>query len=126
TPGTTGAAYESRAEDPSGLDAALLQLRGRANGPCAVVSSNAVVSLRIVAAAARLGWHLGRDIGLVGIDDTPCAPYVGPGITAVSQPTDELGRLAAQCLMQRLRGLQVAPRSILLPGTLHARGSTRR
>jgi len=126
TPGTTGACYESRAEDPSGLDAALLQLRQRAKGPCAVVSSNAVVSLRIVAAAARQGWRLGGDIGLVGIDDTPWAPYVGPGITAVSQPTDELGRLAAQCLMQRLQGLQAAPRSILLPGTLHARGSTQR
>ncbi|NYT44647.1 LacI family DNA-binding transcriptional regulator [Alcaligenaceae bacterium] len=123
-PETRGACYESRAEDPNGLDAALVQLREHASGRCAVVSGNAVVSLRIVAAVARLGWRLGKDIGLVGIDETPWAPYVGPGITTLSQPTDELGRLAAQCVLQRLAGLNTAPRRILLAGTLHARGST--
>lgn len=120
----SGDCFESLADDPGGLDRALLALRQRAGGPAAIVSANAVVSLRVVAAVARLGWCLGRDIGLVGIDDTPWTPYVGPGISAVSQPTDELGRLAAQCLMERLAGLNEAPRRIYLPGTLHARGST--
>jgi LacI family kdg operon repressor len=90
----------------------------------AVITSNAVVTLRVVAAIAQLGWRLGRDIGLVGIDDTEWAPYVGPGITTVAQPTGELGRMAARCLMQRLGGSQVSARKILLPGMLAPRGST--
>jgi LacI family kdg operon repressor len=77
-----------------------------------------------VAAIAQLGWRLGRDIGLVGIDDTEWAPYVGPGITTVAQPTGELGRMAARCVMQRLGGSQVPARKILLPGMLAPRGST--
>jgi LacI family kdg operon repressor len=90
----------------------------------AVITSNAVVTLRVVAAIAQLGWRLGRDIGLVGIDDTEWAPYVGPGITTVAQPTGELGRMAARCVMQRLGGSQVPARKILLPGMLAPRGST--
>ena len=73
---------------------------------------------------ARLGWQLGADIGLVGIDETEWAPYVGPGISTVSQPTGELGRRAAQCLIERLDGGAAAPRRILLPGTLNVRGSS--
>ncbi|HWK71311.1 LacI family DNA-binding transcriptional regulator [Pollutimonas sp. M17] len=120
----SGHSVESRAEAPELLDQALQSLRKGAQARPAVITSNAVVTLRVVEAVARLGWRLGRDVGLVGIDDTPWAPYVGPGITTVSQPTGELGRLAAQCLMQRLAGSTIAARKILLPGTLMSRGST--
>src|SRR5690606_40134747 len=112
------------ADARDGLRQAFKCLRDAASGPPAVVTANAVVALRVIQAIALLGWRLGKDIGLVGIDDTPWAPYVGPGISTVSQPTGELGRLAAQCLMQRLAGSVVAARKILLPGTLVARGST--
>jgi len=107
------------------LVAALRDARRRAGGAFAVISSNAVVTLRVVAAVAQLGWKLGRDVGLVGIDETEWAPYVGPGISTVSQPTHELGRLATQCLIERLNGLDAPARMILLPGTLVPRGSSR-
>lgn len=94
-------------------------------GVPAVIGGNAVVTLRIVEAVEQLGWRLGTDIGLLTIDDTPWAPYIGPGISAVSQPTDELGRLAAYCLLQRLQGMDEPAREMLLHGTLIARGSTR-
>ncbi|MCC2596511.1 LacI family DNA-binding transcriptional regulator [Pusillimonas sp. MFBS29] len=94
-------------------------------GVPAVIAGNAVVTLRIVQAVEQLGWRLGTDIGLLSIDDTPWAPYIGPGVSAVSQPTDELGRLAAYCLLQRLQGMNEPAREMLLHGTLVARGSTR-
>ena len=112
--------------DEVGLDQALCALRKRAKaGRAAVIASNAVVTLRIVAAAARLDWQLGVDLGLIGIDETEWAPYVGPGISTVSQPTAELGRKAAECLLDRLRGSDAAVRKILLPGVLNVRGSSR-
>ncbi|HEU0231091.1 MAG TPA: LacI family DNA-binding transcriptional regulator [Burkholderiaceae bacterium] len=112
-------------EDDNRLVEALRALRGRAGtGIPAVISSNAVVTLRVVAAVASLGWTLGRDIGLVGIDETEWAPYVGPGISTVSQPTGELGRLATHCLLERLEGLETPARTILLPGSLVVRGSS--
>lgn len=122
-----GLCFESADEEGAALDAALRALRTRARKAGrlpAVISGNAVVTLRVVASMARLGWRLGVDIGLVGIDETEWAPYVGPGISTLSQPTGELGRKAAQCLIERLDGGDMAPRRILLPGTLNARGSS--
>ena len=123
--GVRGKWMETRPDDHAGLVDALRALRRQARRPPALIAGNAVVTMRIVAAAAELGWQLGRDIGLVGIDDTLWAPYVGPGISAVAQPTDALGALAAQCLIERMEGLDAPARAIRLPGTLVARGSTR-
>ncbi|MCX7276186.1 MAG: LacI family DNA-binding transcriptional regulator [Burkholderiales bacterium] len=122
-----GSTFEAQPGDDAALDAALRALRRDAGAkPCAVLAANAVIALRVVAAVARLGWTLGRDIGLLGFDDPEWAPLVGPGLSAISQPTDDIGRFAINCLLERLRGITLPPRQILLPGTLNVRGSTRR
>ena len=125
-PNLRGRTFESLADDHEGaLENALRSLRQRAGRRLAgVVSSNAVVTLRVVAALARLGWRLGPDIGLVGFDDTEWSPYIGPGLTTIAQPTNELGRIAARCLIERLQGLDLPPRQILLSGRLMPRGSS--
>ena len=120
-----GNTFESTEGDSDGLDQALRSLRQRAQGRLpGVISSNAVVTLRVVAAMARLGWRFGAELGLVGFDDTEWSPYIGPGLTTIAQPTDELGRLAAGCLIERLKGLDLPPRQILLSGRLLPRGSS--
>jgi len=126
-PKATCHTYESTELDHDGLDQALRELRQRAGKqPPAVLSGNAVITLRLAGAIARLGWRLGVDIGLVGFDDTDWAPFVGPGLTTIAQPTDDLGRQAVECLLARLQGATQLPRSILLPGSLRMRGSSQR
>lgn len=120
-----GSSFECHEGGSDGLDKALVSLRQRAQGRRpAVITSNAVVTLRVVAAMARLGWRLGADMGLLGFDDTEWAPFVGPGLSTIAQPTDELGRLAAGCLIERIKGLNLPPRQILLSGRLVVRGSS--
>ena len=122
-PGVRGACFESTAEDSAGLAAELGRLRARGGRP-AVLASNAVITLRVADCVARLGWRFGEDLGFVGVDETEWAPLVGPGLSTIAQPTDALGRLATACLLERLQGLDVPPRQILLPGTLVARRSS--
>lgn len=123
--GLQGSTFESTEQAPEAMDNALRGLRQRAGQRLAgVVSSNAVVTLRVVAAMARLGWRFGTDVGLVGFDDTEWSPYIGPGLSTIAQPTDELGRIAAGCLIERLKGLELPPRQILLSGRLVPRGSS--
>lgn len=90
----------------------------------AVLAGNGVTSLRVATAIHALGWVPGREIGVIGIDETDWAALLGPGLTTVAQPTDALGQAAATCLIERIHGLQSPARTIELPGTLMVRGST--
>ena len=135
-----GQVFESLGNDPdneAALDAELRALRRRAGrgagakgeaggGGAAVIAGNAVVTLRVAQAMARLGWHFGSELGFVGFDDPDWASLIGPGLSTVSQPTDAIGRTAAECLIERLQGLDAAPRQLLLKGELRVRGSSLR
>jgi len=122
-PQVRGRTFESAADDAARQEARLRELRAGGRRP-AVLASNAVITLRVAAAVARLGWRFGEDLGFVGIDETEWASLVGPGLSTIAQPTDALGRLATGCLMERLRGLDLPPRQILLPGQLVVRRSS--
>lgn len=126
-PQLRGEVFESEEGDAAGLAAALRALHQRARRArrqAAVIAGNAVVTLRVAAAVAELGWQFGADIGFAGFDDPEWAPLIGPGLTTLAQPTDEIGRAAAHCLIERLRGLEGAARQLLLPGELVVRGSS--
>jgi LacI family kdg operon repressor len=127
-PRVSGEVFECAGEDSEGLDAALraLHKRARRGRRAAVLAGNAVVTLRVATAMARLGLRFGADVGFVGFDDPEWAPLIGPGLTAVAQPTDAIGRTAAACLIERLQGLEGPPRQLLLPGELVIRGSSSR
>ena len=117
---------EAAEDDDAALDQALRDLMARGGQrPKAVLASNARTSLRVAAAAARLGWALGHEIGFVGIDETEWAPLIGPGLTTIEQPTEEIGRIAVSCLLERLQGEDPAPRQVLLTGRLKPRGSSK-
>lgn len=122
-PDLHGATFESSAEGAAALAQELRRLRAHGRHP-AVLASNAVITLRVADAVARLGWRFGEDLGFVGIDETEWAPLVGPGLTTIAQPTDALGRLATACLLERLQGMDLPPRQILLPGQLVVRRSS--
>ena len=125
-PQLTGRTLENSTQQSDRLDESLRILFASApRGQAAVITSNAVASLRVVASMARLNLRFGIDIGLVGIDETEWAPYIGPGISTIAQPTGELGHIAASCLIERLTGQQPPPRQILLSGELICRGSSR-
>jgi len=125
-PRVAGEVYECTGDDSEGLDPALLALHKRAKRGkrAAVLAGNAVVTLRVAAAMARLDLRFGADIGFVGFDDAEWAPLIGPGLSAVAQPTEAIGRAAATCLLERLQGLDGPARQLLLPGELVVRGSS--
>ena len=125
-PGAGGAlVFEAPPDDDAALDGALLALQSRSGQrPMAVLASNARTTLRVAASVMRLGWVLGRELGFVGIDETHWAPLVGPGLTTVEQPTEDIGRLAVGCLLERIQGQHLPPRQVLLTGRLVPRASS--
>jgi len=63
----------------------------------------------------------------VGFDDISLASYLNPPLTTIAQPKYELGRMAAQLVIQRItRSGSREKREIVLESRLVVRGSTLR
>ena len=70
-----------------------------ADGPTAVVCYNDVVAIGAMLAAAKRGLVVGRDIAIVGFDDTSEARHVSPALTTVAVDAVGLGERAAAMLL---------------------------
>jgi LacI family transcriptional regulator len=91
----------------------------------AIFATNNVLAEGAVAEAQRRRLRLPRDLSIVAFDDEPWMTIVQPGITAVAQPTADIGRAAADLLLERLATThRTEPVVVRLPPELVVRGST--
>jgi DNA-binding LacI/PurR family transcriptional regulator len=72
------------------------------NPPGAVFVANNLMTLGALCAIHERGLNIPRDVAIVGFDDMPWATSLAPPLTAVAQPTYELGSTAADLLLQRI------------------------
>ncbi|MBF6031702.1 LacI family DNA-binding transcriptional regulator [Pseudomonas sp. P155] len=94
------------------------------NGPKALFCANGVAALAATTALREMGARLFEDVGLIALDDLDWYPLVGSGITALAQPTAEIGARAFECLLKRLRGDDAVARVVDFAPVLVERGST--
>ena len=91
-------------------EATLEQLRTRLNAahsPTAVLTSNTLATRFVLAGLNALGVRLPADLALAGFDDFDMAEYTAPPLTVVRQPGEQMGRVAANLLFDRIdRGEQ--------------------
>jgi LacI family transcriptional regulator len=99
---------------------ALLDLR---HPPTAIFAANDDMACGVIREAYERGLAVPRDLSVCGFDDTPMATLVSPSLTTVHQPCRELGRLAAEHVLQSIRnpGMQ---QHIHVPYQLQLRAST--
>ncbi|MCX5385105.1 substrate-binding domain-containing protein [Streptomyces sp. NBC_00083] len=91
--------------DPSGFEGAVRAVRTAvAEGSAtAALVHNDVDAIRLVQRLAELGVRVPDDLALVAYDDEVAALADTP-LTAVAPPKHEVGRYAAELLIERLRG----------------------
>lgn len=94
-------------------------------GPKALFCANGIAALAATQVLRDLDCHLFNDIGLIALDDLDWYPLVGSGITALAQPTAEIGARAFECLLKRLRGDNGPVQTLDFAAQLIERGSTR-
>jgi DNA-binding LacI/PurR family transcriptional regulator len=92
--------------------------------PTAVVGVSDTVAVGALHAARARGLAIGRDLSIVGFDDTPSAALLTPSLTSISQPLEEAARLLVEMLVARLAGRRLKQRSVLLEPALVVRDST--
>ena len=74
------------------------------DGPKALFCANGVAALAATTALRQMGCRLFEDVGLIALDDLDWYPLVGSGITALAQPTAEIGARAFECERADARG----------------------
>jgi LacI family transcriptional regulator len=100
----------------------LLQAQPR---PTAIFATNNFIAFGALRALREAGLAIPADVSVVVFDDLPPGWVLDPFLTVVAQPAYEIGRQAAELLLQRLVGeASDGPRSIVLPNELIVRRST--
>lgn len=84
--------------------AAARQLFALPQAPTAVFAGNDDMASGVIWAAAERGLSVPRDVSVCGFDDMPISSQIWPTLTTIRQPSHEMGRLAAQQLLEVLRG----------------------
>jgi LacI family repressor for deo operon, udp, cdd, tsx, nupC, and nupG len=103
--------------------AAMTHLMALPQPPTAVFCSNDEMAYGAIRALFRMGLSVPDDVSVVGFDDQNLAEFYNPPLTTVNVPRHELGRRAAQELIDQLAGRDVA-REVVLPTRLVVREST--
>ena len=103
---------------------AFLDLRPR---PTAIFAANNLMTLGLFLALKEYGLRCPEDVAVAGFDDMLWLSAFAPGVTTIAQPNYDLGKRAAELLMDRLTGRPPeSPRIEVLPTRLVVRESSGR
>jgi LacI family transcriptional regulator len=94
--------------------AAAHRLLGGPSPPTALVAANNAMTIGVVHALRERGLRIPADVALVAFDDFEWSDLFEPRLTAVSQPTKEIGARAVQMLLARLEDPERPPQSVRL------------
>jgi LacI family transcriptional regulator len=94
------------------------------NRPTAIFAFNDNMAIGAMRAAQEGGLCIPHDLSLVGFDDSSGATLVSPQLTTVSQPLQEMGRVAVSLLVRLLERQRVQTLRMELATKLIVRGSS--
>jgi len=82
-----------------------------------------VIAIGAMRAFQEQGMRVGKDLAVVGFNDTILGACVQPALTSVRVPIYELGQIAVQMLIAQMYGSGVYPHHQTLPASLVVRDS---
>lgn len=95
----------------------------RRKRPDAIMCSNDLIAAGALRAVRGLRLRVPDDVAITGFDDSPFAGSLEPALTTVSIPAYEMGRAAAELLIQAMNADSIRHRQVELPTTLVRRES---
>jgi DNA-binding LacI/PurR family transcriptional regulator len=91
----------------------------------ALVAFNDPSAIGAIRALQDLGLKVPDDVSVIGFDDIKVAAFNNPRLTTIRQPLSNMGRIAAQCILNRLNGSEQFRKQIMVEPELVVRDSTR-
>jgi LacI family transcriptional regulator len=105
-----------------------LELLNSSEPPTAIFTLNNRMTLGVLQALRELRTPCPERVSVLGFDDSDWAAVFNPALSAIAQPTEELGKRAVQLALESIRaaeeGTEIETRQIQLKSSLRIRGST--
>ncbi len=115
----------ARAEDGIASGRALAeQLLAGPRPPSALVCVSDAMALGAMRAVEDRGWRAGREVSVVGFDDSPVASVMRPGLSSLRQPIEAVANQLVETLLAVLGAGQPRPVRTLIVPRLIVREST--
>lgn len=92
-----------------------MELMDTGTPPTAIFSTNHDITMGVITAARERGLRIPEDVDVFGFDCVDVCAVMTPPLPVVHQPEQEMGRIAAAYLIERLEGYRGQPRLTRLP-----------
>src|SRR5882724_10708743 len=102
---------------------ALRQLMNDHPDTTAVICTTDMLAIGAMAEARKLGLTVPQQLSITGFDDVELSAQVDPPLTTIGVPAAEIGRAAADYLINAIAGMPI-PKNVQLPYRLIMRAST--
>lgn len=110
---------------PGGYEGAMALLEDESNRPTAIFAGSDLQAMGVYEAARQLKIRIPEDLSVIGFDDIQTAAYMGPALTTVRQPLQDMASTAARMIIDTTEGRQIQKR-VILSTSLVVRDSTQR
>jgi LacI family transcriptional regulator len=93
--------------------------------PTAIFAGSDLQAMGVYEAARKLSLRIPEDLSVIGFDDVQTSAFMGPTLTTIRQPLQDMGAAAAKMLYDVGRkGKTTKPKRLILPTSLILRNST--
>lgn len=91
----------------------------------ALFAFNDIAAFGAIRALYEAGLRVPHDVSVIGFDDVLSAPYGIPSLTTIRQPLRDMGKMGAECLLQRINHPKASySRQVIVEPELVVREST--
>ena len=98
-------------------------LLAQSSRPTAVFCCSDTIAVGAYQAIQQQGLRIPQDLSIMGYDDIELARYLSPPLSTICQPKAELGKLAVETLLQRIKNPNENYRTLVLEPTCVLRES---
>lgn len=103
---------------------ALLQTK---NPPDGLFSANDTAAVAAIMSAKKIGVRVPEDLAIIGFNDDPIASIVDPGLSTVTHPATDMGRISADKILEHMqKGYKSNTDTTILGTHLIVRSSSKR
>lgn len=95
-------------------------------GVSAIFACNDLMAFGVYKAAEEAGLNVPADLSVIGFDDINLAHFMSPPLTTITQPTEDIGAIAARNMLALIETETVELPTTILPISLKERKSVQR